>query len=115
MGLLIRSILLLLGASALGLAINAVRPNGVRLAGFGAPARRQGEPTLPSESEPSAAIPLCGRPEVVIADARGADAFARGHVADALHLPCSADGRATSDGLARVEHAATIVVYAAST
>src|SRR5688572_703751 len=102
MGLLLRTAVLVLGAAALGLAFNQARPGGVRLAGFSPPAQCEGEPTLPEEIAPADAIRLCGRPDVVIADARASEAFAQGHVAGAIHLPCRAGGQATSDGLARV-------------
>jgi prepilin-type processing-associated H-X9-DG protein len=48
---------------------------------------------------------------VVIADARSAAAFADGHVAGAVHLPCDANGQAAVDALTHFDRAQRIVVY----
>jgi rhodanese-related sulfurtransferase len=64
---------------------------------------------------PNEASSLCGRANVVIADTRGESAFAEGHVAGAVHLPCDAGGKTAVDALAHFSHAQTIVVYGAST
>jgi rhodanese-related sulfurtransferase len=64
---------------------------------------------------PQEASALCGEPSVVIADARPAGAFAEGHVAGAVHLPCDADGQAAVEALTHFGRAQTIVVYGSST
>lgn len=54
---------------------------------------------------------LCAEPGLVIADARSAERFAEGHIAAAVHLPCSSEpGRATALG-----RATKILVYADTT
>jgi rhodanese-related sulfurtransferase len=101
-------------ASALaGIAVNAARPHGVSLKSF-APPTECGSQTAaqPVEMAPREAQGLCGQPGVIIADTRADNAFAEGHVAGAVHLPCSA-GRAT-EVLAQFDGATTIVVYGQS-
>ena len=72
MALLVRALVLVVGAAALGLAVNGARKNGVPLGGFAAPATCDAEESAPSEIEPADAIRLCGHPEIVIADTRPA-------------------------------------------
>jgi rhodanese-related sulfurtransferase len=50
-----------------------------------------------------------------IADARSAAAYAEGHVAGAVHLPCDAGGQAAVEALAHFDRAHSIVVYGDST
>src|SRR3712207_1886976 len=93
-----RTLVLLAGGALLGFAGNAVRSDGVSLASFTAPVTCSapgegllavGVPAVRLVSQAEAAA-LCGDPSTVIADARSARAFAQGHVAGAIHLPCSA-------------------------
>lgn len=107
MGSTIGRALVLLGAGvALGFAANAVRPDGVALQSFAAPntcgvggeEADQGTPIeLFSAREAEA---LCADPLALVADARSAEAYAEGHVAGAIHLPCSA----TEQAAAAAEH-----------
>jgi len=114
----IRAIVLVVAGAAIGLAGNAARPHGLRVAAFAPPTECSGNeagaptPTLMSPTEASS---LCGQPSVVIADTRPATAFAEGHVAGAVHLPCDAGGKTADDALAHFSHAQTIVVYGSST
>ena len=62
--------------------------------------------------EPAEASALCGRPGVVIADVRPAAAYAEGHVADAVHMPCDSAGQVATD---RLTHAQMVLVYGNST
>lgn len=115
----IRALVLVVAGAALGLAGNAARPHGLRIAAFAAPtectgAEAAGAPT-PAVMSPNEASALCGQPSVVIADTRPANAFAEGHVAGAVHLPCDAGGQTAVDALAHFSHAQTIVVYGQST
>jgi rhodanese-related sulfurtransferase len=115
---ILRTFVLLAGGAVAGLVANAARPGGVALASWSAPAQcngHEGALNLPTEMPPSEAAAMCGRPDVVIADARPAAKFAEGHVAGAIHLPCDAAGQVATDALARFEHAQTIVVYGDST
>jgi rhodanese-related sulfurtransferase len=75
-----------------GFAVNRVHPKGVRL-------ERYVPPTMCSASlaeaarisllPPTQAAQLCGKPDTLVADVRDADAFAKGHIASAVHIPCS--------------------------
>ena len=114
----IRAIVLVVAAAALGLAGNAARPHGLKVAAFAPPTECTGvEAGAPSPAvmSPTEASSLCGQPNVVIADTRPATAFAEGHVAGAVHLPCDAGGASAVEALAHFSHAHTIVVYGSST
>jgi len=112
---LVRAFALVSAAALVGLAVNGVRSDGVRLAAFEAPASCGSDDSEPpSEIEPADAIRLCGHPEIVIADTRPAGRFAEGHVAGAIHLPCDAAGSVASDALARLDGASTVIVYGES-
>jgi rhodanese-related sulfurtransferase len=113
---LLRSLLLLGAGAALGLLGNGLRPGGVSITGFQAPVTCAAGPAeAPAELEPTAAAALCGRPDVVIADVRSADSFARGHVAGALHLPCRAGSDSADQALAAWQDKGTLLIYGEST
>jgi rhodanese-related sulfurtransferase len=111
LALLVRAAVLLVCSTVLGLVVNALRPDGVRASAFAPPTQCAEEAGPPEELSPADAAQLCGRPDVVIADARPAARYAEGHVAGAIHLPCGADGRAAEDALNRLGTAHTVVVY----
>ena len=114
----LRATVLVVAGAALGFAANAARPHGLRIAAFAPPVEctgAEGGAPSPTLMSPSEAASLCGQPSVVIADTRPANAFAEGHVAGAVHLPCDADGKSAGDALAHFSRAQTIVVYGAST
>jgi len=115
----IRAIALVVAGAVLGFAANAARPHGLRIASFAPPVECNGAEGAaapsPAVMSPAEASSLCGQPSVVIADTRPANAFAEGHVAGAVHLPCDAGGKTADDALAHFSHAQTIVVYGAST
>src|SRR3569623_3390001 len=100
-----RALCLVGGGALLGLLVNGARPNGVRFASFAPPSActmppaggEHGPGPAPVESlEPRDAAGLCGDPSTMIADERPAAEFAQGHVAGAIHLPCTASGQAAS-------------------
>jgi rhodanese-related sulfurtransferase len=101
----------------LGFLVNAVRPGGISLGSFAvatsctAPVAARAPEVLP----PAEAITLCGDPGVVVADVRGADRFALGHVAGAVHLPCTASGDAANRALGALADKHTLIVYGDST
>ena len=65
---------------------------------------------LPMEMRPEDAAGLCPDPGVLVLDVRPPELFARGHVAGAVHLPCSAKG--LDDQLShRLADATMILVY----
>jgi 3-mercaptopyruvate sulfurtransferase SseA len=113
-----RAVLLLLIGGGLGLAANAVRPDGVSLRGHRAPvaceAPRSG-PLAVEVQTPERAVRLCGDPGVLIADARPAARFAEGHVAGAVHLPCAAPRDEASTVVSRLADRTTVIVYGDTT
>jgi rhodanese-related sulfurtransferase len=114
----IRALVLVVAGAVVGFAGNAARPHGLRVAAFAPPTECSGGEhgvATPATMSPAEAQALCGQPSVVIADARTEAAFAEGHVAGAVHLPCDANGKTAVDALAHFSHAHTIVVYGAST
>ena len=112
-----RAILLIVAGATLGLASNLLRASGLRFSSFAAPTMCDGveaETTAPPIA-PEAAATLCGREGIVIADARPAAAYAEGHIASAVHLPCNASGAFADGTIAHFEGARTIIVYGQST
>ena len=100
--LLWRAALLAGVGGALGAGINALRSDGLAVAEY-APAvvcitteagpAEGPEVQLATQAEATA---LCAEPDTLIADVRPAAAFAQGHVAFAIHLPCSASEQVAS-------------------
>jgi rhodanese-related sulfurtransferase len=114
-GMLARAAVLVLVGALAGAAFNGLSHDGLRIGAFAAPAMCDAEAGAPVEIAPGEAAHLCGRDDVVIADARAASRFAEGHVAGAIHLPCDAAGSVAADALSRLERARTIVVYGQTT
>src|SRR5438093_4681748 len=114
-GSLVRAVVLVVAGAACGLAVNAVRKDGVRLASFAPPTMCADEGAAPEELPPGDAVALCGAPNAIIADARAESRFAEGHVAGAIHLPCDAAGAVAEGVLARLQAARTVLVYGEST
>jgi rhodanese-related sulfurtransferase len=109
--------LILIAGALAGVAVHAARPGGLSLASFAPPTQCSGAEgqAPPAEMAPPDAAGLCGQPNVVFADTRPALAFAEGHVAGAVHLPCDAAGQAAVEALAHFERAHIIVVYGLGT
>jgi rhodanese-related sulfurtransferase len=114
---LVRAAVLVAVGAVAGVAANAIRPGGLRAGSFEAPAVCDAAEAAgaPLEIAPAEAASLCGRPDVVIADARPAARFAEGHAAGAIHLPCDATGSVAAEALAKLDGAKTVVVYGEST
>lgn len=116
---IIRALCLLGAGASLGLAVNAIRPDGVRFASFAAPSvctmTPAGDhppgPAPVEELAPPDAAGLCGDPATLIADVRPAPDFAQGHVNGAIHLPCTASGEAASAAVELVAGRQTLIVY----
>jgi rhodanese-related sulfurtransferase len=114
-----RAALLLGGGVLLGFAVNRVHPHGVRFASFAAPtacalpSAQAGAPVAPAVEVLSLAqvAGLCGDPHALVADARGAQRFAEGHITGAIHLPCASSGVAASAALDQLAGKETLVVY----
>ena len=118
----VRALLLMTGASALGLGVNALRRDGVSLAAYAPPAVC-GAPASPITAAappvniltPAEAAGLCGDPGTVLADVRSAAAFAEGHVTGAIHLPCAASGDVAAAAVALLAGKSRLVVYGDAT
>jgi 3-mercaptopyruvate sulfurtransferase SseA len=108
--------LLSLGVS-LGLAANALRPDGVPLAAYRAPVSCEAPrgPLAVEVLPPGEAVRLCGDPAALILDARPSGRFAEGHVAGAVHLPCAAPRTEASTVVSRLEDKRTLIVYGDTT
>src|SRR5580765_1047099 len=115
-----RALCLLLAGSALGLAVNAARPDGVRFTKF-APPNTCGAGAASTQAAagaapiqilpPTEAVTLCGDAQTLLADVRPADEFEQGHVTGAIHLPCAASGSAASAAVDRLAGRHTLIVY----
>jgi rhodanese-related sulfurtransferase len=111
--------LLTLGAT-LGFVTNGVRSDGVSLSDFAAPVVCTAEAGSAELREvevlaPAAAAFACSEAPALIIDARSAVAFAEGHVAGALHLPCSASDEAAEVAQSGISSGGLLLVYANST
>jgi rhodanese-related sulfurtransferase len=115
-----RALCLLLAGSALGLAVNAARPDGVRFTKFAAPNTcGAGVPIAAAAPgvapvqvlPPTEAVSLCGDAQTLLADVRPAEEFAQGHVTGAIHLPCAASGSAASAAVDLLAGRHTLIVY----
>jgi rhodanese-related sulfurtransferase len=116
--LLGRAVCLVLAGSALGLAVNAARPDGVRFTKFAPPTTcGAGESATAASAAPvevlppTAAVSVCGDAQTLVADVRPANEFAQGHVTGAIHLPCASSGSAASAAVDRLAGHHTLVVY----
>lgn len=113
--------------TAMGIAVNAARADGVPLRRFAAPSTcpAQVAPAAAASAPagatavevltPSEAATLCRDPAAVIADVRSPGSFAEGHVAGALHLPCAAAGDAVRAAVALLAGRSTLIVYGEDT
>lgn len=117
MPLVVRAVVLVVAGALFGLGGNALRPHGIHVVSWSPPTQCTGAEgaAAPTVMSPREAASLCGQPDVVIADTRSAAAFAEGHVAGAVHLPCSAGGPTASEALGHFTRAQTILVYGTST
>jgi 3-mercaptopyruvate sulfurtransferase SseA len=112
-----RAALIAAVGAGLGFVVNAARSDRLEIAGFAAPTTCGAALPLSTVEvlPPTQAVTLCGDPGVLVADARAAERFARGHVAGAVHLPCAAPGSAAQEGLKLVAGKHTVVVYGDTT
>ncbi len=116
-----RAALLTAVGGVLGVVVNALRPDGLVLATYAPPVvcttGAAGDDQVPevrlvSQSE---AVALCAAPDTLIADVRPAEVFAAGHVAGAIHLPCSAPEQVASAAEGRLSGKRQMVVYGEAT
>ena len=83
-----RTAALLAGAAALGFAINAARPDGVSLFAW-QPSTVCEIEVAAAELTPDQAQAICADPNALVIDVRTHEQYARGHLPEALHLPCT--------------------------
>jgi len=109
-------ILALLGVAS-GVIVNALRPDGVDwkapVAGATCNAAQISVP-IESVSINEAAV-LCASTGVLVADARSAEKFAAGHIAGAIHLPCSTPGALLESVPSLLASVDLVLVYADTT
>jgi rhodanese-related sulfurtransferase len=121
-----RAALLAAVGGGLGAALNAVRPDGLVIATYAPPVVcTTGDAALSSTGDSEGpevrlvtlgeATALCAEPNTLIADVRSAEAFAEGHVAGAIHLPCSASAQMTSAAEDRLSGRHQLLVYGEAT
>ncbi len=107
-----QSIVLGIAGAGLGLALNALRPDGVSIlrpwVGEADGAAQCAVSAAPARVGVDEAERLLQARAAVFGDVRGADEYAAGHVVDAVHLPCSADA---PEWLANVAKSSTVVLY----
>ncbi len=117
--LAVRGVAIVIVGGALGVAINAVRADGVPLGRYSPPAMCTGvvpTPTVePTVMAPPDVAPLCGLADTVIIDTRSELAYTEGHAVGAVHLPCTAPSGAASRALDLIGTRSTAVIYGDST
>jgi rhodanese-related sulfurtransferase len=99
--------------AAVGLTINAVRPSGLKIDSYAPAAVCTGAAT-PQEIrvlKPEQAARLCGDARTLVADVRSAAAFTEGHVAGAVHIPCSGSRADVEHVRRRLSSKEALVVY----
>jgi len=119
---------LLAVGTALGFAVNAARADGVSFGAFAAPSACPAAPAPAVAAAgaasaagavevlaPTAVADLCRDPRAVVVDVRPPAAFAEGHVAGALHLPCAAPGGAARATVELLAGRNTLIVYGQDT
>lgn len=115
--LLIKTAILLAGSAAAGLTFNLARFDG-QLPRSSPPdtavAACEVAPTVETISLNEAAGICAGGPDNLILDVRSADRFARGHLPEAIHVPCK-QGALGDELEARLEAAPAILVYGDTT
>jgi rhodanese-related sulfurtransferase len=100
-----------------GAAVNSLRPDRVAFA-LSEPVGTCSAPQASSAVEqltPSEVTDLCSEGGVTVVDVRPEEQFVAGHVADAVHLPCSATTGAADDVLGRLVDDGRIVLYGQGT
>lgn len=108
-----RALVLAAAAALLGIAYNAVRSDHVALSGYSPPTACTGGAEAAAVTTISATevAGLCGDRDVVVADVRPPERFEQGHVAGAIHLPCSASSDAARVADSLLEGKRMLVVY----
>jgi len=115
-----RAALLVVIGATLGAGGNALRPDGLAVTSFVPPATcsaaeggggKGPDVQLATQAEATA---LCADAGTLIADVRSAQKFAEGHVAGAIHLPCSASEQVASAAENGLANKHLLLVYGES-
>lgn len=109
-----RAVILLVAGIGLGLAVNAVRPDGVSFEPRQVVVSCEvDESTILELSARDAAV-ICAEPGTIIVDVRPEREFVVGHIPGAIHLPCQAD-RLGGDLTSLMASAQRVLVYSRDT
>lgn len=112
-----RAGMLTLAGSALGISVNWLHPKGVPFAWYEPPtmcSASQLEANRITVLPPNQASQLCGHTETLVADVRSAESFTRGHIAGAVHIPCTGSGADVTRVKRLLFGKQTLVVYGTS-
>ncbi len=102
--------------ACVGLTVNVLRSTGLKLERY-APAAMCSGTAMPQEIrvlQPQQAARLCGDTRTLVADVRSAAAFTEGHVAGAVHIPCSGSRADVENVRTRLASKEALVVYGES-
>lgn len=112
-----RALLLLAIAAVSGWFTNRLRAEPISLRKYEAPTQCSEAAASPTSSVMSAQAvsTLCGRDDVLFADARDEVQFEQGHVTGAVHLACSSSRGDVGQLLGQLGGKRTLVVYGKST
>jgi rhodanese-related sulfurtransferase len=104
-------------AAGTGWLANRVRAEPIKLTSYAAPTQCSEAASSSTASVLSAqsVSALCGRNNVLFADARDEAQFEQGHVTGAIHLACTSSRGDVGQLLAQLEGKDTLVVYGKST
>lgn len=113
----VRAFIICLVASAAGWGVNRLRPQPIPLHEYAAPTECSEASESPTSSVMSAQAvsALCGRDDVLFADARDEHAFEEGHVTGSVHLACTSSRGDVGQLLAQLGAKRTLVVYGNTT
>jgi rhodanese-related sulfurtransferase len=100
-----------------GITLNRIHPQGVPFAKYVPPtmcSASQDASAAIAELVPAEAAKLCGAANTLVADVRSAEEFAKGHIAGAVHIPCSGTTADVERVRARLLGKERLVVYGGS-
>jgi rhodanese-related sulfurtransferase len=109
----LRAGVLVLSGTFVGLAMNAAHPRGIAFKPY-TPPSVCGAKVAPQEIrvlQPQQAARLCGDTRTLVADVRSGAAFTEGHVALAVHIPCTGSQADVEAVRARLAEKQALVVY----
>ena len=113
----LRLFVLCVAAVSVGWFANRLRNEPIRLTGYETPTQCSEASASPSSSVMTAqeVSALCGRDDVLFADARDEKQFEEGHVTGAIHLSCTASRGDVGQLMTQLSGKHQLVVYGQST